>query len=62
MEPISISALVISIVSTVGSIVVAIIQIFQNGIDCQTHSCLRSNCCNSEMDIHDNEEVNVVSK
>lgn len=54
IEPISIS---IATISLIGSVVIAIIQLFR-GINCEN---AQSNCCSteSEIDIHDNSRVRV---
>lgn len=61
MDPLSISAIILSCISTIGTITLAIIQIFKNNSLTCDHF-LKSNCCysnNSSMDIHDNKNVNI---
>lgn len=61
MDPLSISALVISCVSTIGTIVLGILQILKkNSLSC--NHFFKSNCCysnSSSMDVHDNKNVSI---
>lgn len=49
LDPLSISAIVISSITVVGTIVVAILQILKGGWDCSGSSCLSSDCCSKEL-------------
>lgn len=59
MDPITITAIIVSVVSAVGTVVLGVLQILKGGLNCSSSSCLNSECCSPDLDIHDNENVHI---
>ena len=51
MDPISISAIIVSSISAIGTIIIGIIQILQSNAELKL-SCFNSECCLDENDEH----------